>query len=209
MARFGPTGAGKRGPSARTRKIRILGSRNRHARGRQLIRVRKPKNGGSSSSALAGDANALSPIFAHHSSKLFRAAFSLLRNKEDAEDALQEGLANAYIHLNSFQRRSLFSTWLTRIVMNAALMTLRRKRARPETSLDECQGGESDDWPAWGVDRPSEPRASLRRDGSKANRRKPYQATFIGPAFGIPAPRNGGPLDEGSAGSTRYIGERR
>ena len=102
--------------------------------------------------ALAGDADALSPIFAHHSSKLFRAAFSLLHNKEDAEDALQEGLINAYIHLNSFQRRSLFSTWLTRIVINAALMALRRKRARPETSLDECQGGESDDWPAWVVD---------------------------------------------------------
>jgi RNA polymerase sigma factor (sigma-70 family) len=102
--------------------------------------------------ALAGDPDALSPVFTRHSPKLFRAAFSLLRNKEDAEDALQEGLINAYIHLNSFQRRSLFSTWLTRIVINAALMALRRKRARPETSLDECQDGESDDWPAWVVD---------------------------------------------------------
>ena len=102
--------------------------------------------------ALAGDPDALSPVFTRHSSKLFRTAFSLLHNKEDAEDALQEGLINAYIHLSSFQRRSLFSTWLTRIVINAALMALRRKRARPETSLDECQGGESDDWPAWGVD---------------------------------------------------------
>ena len=102
--------------------------------------------------ALAGDADALSPIFVQHSSKLFRAAFRVLRNKEDAEDALQEGLASAYIHLNSFQRRSLFSTWLTRIVVNAALMTLRRKRVRPETSLEECQDGESDNWLAWGVD---------------------------------------------------------
>ena len=102
--------------------------------------------------ALAGDADALSPIFVHHSSKLFRAAFSLLRNKEDAEDALQEGLVNAYIHLNSFQRRSLFSTWLTRIVMNASLMALRRRRARPVGSLDECQDGALDDWPDWAVD---------------------------------------------------------
>jgi RNA polymerase sigma factor (sigma-70 family) len=102
--------------------------------------------------ALAGDPDALSPVFIRHSSKLFRAAFSLLRNKEDAEDALQEGLINAYIHLKSFQRRSLFSTWLTRIVINAALMALRRKRARPEKPLDECQDGESDDWPAWVVD---------------------------------------------------------
>jgi RNA polymerase sigma-70 factor (ECF subfamily) len=102
--------------------------------------------------ALAGDADALSPIFVRHSSKLFRAAFSLLRNKEDAEDALQEGLINAYIHLNSFQGRSLFSTWLTRVVMNAALMALRRKRSRPETSLEEREDGELKDWPAWGVD---------------------------------------------------------
>lgn len=102
--------------------------------------------------ALAGDPDALSPVFIRHWPKLFRTAFSLLRNQEDAEDALQEGLINAYVHLNSFQRRSLFSTWLTRIVINAALMSLRRKRARPETSLDECQDGESDDGPAWVVD---------------------------------------------------------
>lgn len=102
--------------------------------------------------ALAGDRDALSPVFIRHSPRLFRAAFSLLRNKEDAEDALQEGLVNAYIHLSSFQRRSLFSTWLTRIVINAALMVLRRKSARPETSLDECQDGESDDWSAGVMD---------------------------------------------------------
>jgi len=102
--------------------------------------------------ALAGDPDALSPVFIRHWPKLFRTAFSLLRNQEDAEDALQEGLINAYVHLNSFQRRSLFSTWLTRIVINAALMSLRHKRARPETSLEERQDGESDAWPAWPVD---------------------------------------------------------
>jgi RNA polymerase sigma-70 factor (ECF subfamily) len=107
--------------------------------------------------ALAGDPDALSPVFIRHSSKLFRAAFSLLRNKEDAEDAVQDGLVNAYTHLNSFQRRSLFSTWLTRIVINAALMALRRKRARRQTSLDECQDGESDNRLAWSVDRRPNP----------------------------------------------------
>jgi RNA polymerase sigma-70 factor (ECF subfamily) len=49
---------------------------------------------------------------------------------------VQDGLLNAYIHLDSFQGRSKFSTWLTRIVVNAALMALRRKRVRPETSLE-------------------------------------------------------------------------
>ena len=102
--------------------------------------------------ARAGDPDAFSPIFVHYSSRLFRAAFSLLRNKEDAEDALQEGLVNAYIHLDSFQGRSLLSTWLTRIVVNAALMALRRKRARPETSLEERQDDQLDNWPTSVVD---------------------------------------------------------
>jgi RNA polymerase sigma-70 factor, ECF subfamily len=102
--------------------------------------------------ALAGDPDALSPLFARYRPRLFRAASSLLRNREDAEDALQDGLLSAYVHLNSFQGRSQFSTWLTRIVVNAALMALRRKRARPETSLDESQHGSLDDWPARVVD---------------------------------------------------------
>jgi RNA polymerase sigma-70 factor (ECF subfamily) len=102
--------------------------------------------------ALAGDPDALSPLFARYSPRLFRAAFSLLRNKEDAEDALQDGLLSAYLHLDSFQGRSRFSTWLTRIVVNAALMALRRTRARPKTSLDERQNDQSEDWPAWIVD---------------------------------------------------------
>ncbi len=102
--------------------------------------------------ALAGDPDALSPLFAHYCARLSRVAFSLLRNKEDAEDALQDGLLSAYIHLDSFQGRSLFSTWLTRIVVNAALMALRRKRARPETSMDESQDDQLDDWPARIVD---------------------------------------------------------
>ncbi len=87
--------------------------------------------------AVAGDANALELLVAPNLGRLYRVAFAILRNKEDAEDALQEGLCKAYLHLGSFQGRSSFSTWLTRIVMNSALMTLRRKRSHPESSLDE------------------------------------------------------------------------
>jgi Sigma-70 region 2 len=45
--------------------------------------------------ALAGDPDAVSPLFVRYRPRLFRAAFSLLRNREDAEDALQEGLLSA------------------------------------------------------------------------------------------------------------------
>ena len=102
--------------------------------------------------ALGGDPDALSPLFGQYTFRLTRVALSLLHNKEDAEDAVQDGLLNAYIHLDSFQGRSKFSTWLTRIVVNAALMALRRKRARPETSLEENQEHVLKDWPTWIAD---------------------------------------------------------
>src|SRR5271165_3157606 len=85
--------------------------------------------------AMAGDSDAQKHLFARHSGRLHRIAFALLRNQEDAEDAVQEGLCRAYTALHSFQGRASFSTWLTRIVINSALMFRRRKVARPEASL--------------------------------------------------------------------------
>jgi RNA polymerase sigma-70 factor, ECF subfamily len=87
--------------------------------------------------AIAGDLGSQDKLFATHSARLYRTAFAMLRNKEDAQDAVQDGLGSAYTTLRSFQGRSSFSTWLTRIVINSALMSRRRKSARPEASLDE------------------------------------------------------------------------
>lgn len=86
---------------------------------------------------LNGDARALNALFARNTRSLYQAAFRVLGNPEDAEEALQEGLLSAYRNLPRFERRSQFSTWLTRIVINAALMRRRSKRARPAVSLDE------------------------------------------------------------------------
>jgi RNA polymerase sigma-70 factor (ECF subfamily) len=87
--------------------------------------------------AVAGNVDAQERLFAPHARRLYRTVLALLNNKEDAEDALQEGLCKAFSSLRSFQGRSSFSTWLTRIVINSALMARRRKSAHPETSLDE------------------------------------------------------------------------
>jgi RNA polymerase sigma-70 factor (ECF subfamily) len=87
--------------------------------------------------ALGEDPEALSLLFARDNGKLYRTAFSLLRNKEDAEDALQDGLLSAYLNLSSFQGRSRFSTWITRIVINAALMKRRKLRSLSQASLDD------------------------------------------------------------------------
>jgi len=92
--------------------------------------------------AAAGDPEALEQLFAVHRTRLHRVALAILRNKEDAEDAVQEGLCRAYIRLRSFQGRSALSTWLTRVIVNSALMIRRRKNGRPEASLDELLDGQ-------------------------------------------------------------------
>ena len=86
---------------------------------------------------LNGDARALDALFARNTRALYQTALRVLGNPEDAEEAVQEGLLSAYRNLPRFERRSQFSTWLTRIVINAALMRRRSKRARPAVSLDE------------------------------------------------------------------------
>jgi RNA polymerase sigma-70 factor, ECF subfamily len=87
--------------------------------------------------AIDGNSDAHEQIFASHASKLRGMAFAILRNREDAEDAVQDGFCRAFANLQSFQGRSSFSTWLTRIVINSSLMIRRRRNGRSEASLDE------------------------------------------------------------------------
>lgn len=56
-----------------------------------------------------------------HNQRLFRAAWSVLRHHDDAEDAVQEGYLKAFRNLDTYTGEAEFSTWLTRIVINAAL----------------------------------------------------------------------------------------
>ncbi|HEV2495964.1 MAG TPA: sigma-70 family RNA polymerase sigma factor [Terriglobia bacterium] len=89
---------------------------------------------------LNGNQNALDALFARHAGALYQSALKLLGNPEDAEDALQEGMLAAFKNLGRFEGRSKFSSWLTRIVINAALMRLRSQRARQTVSMDEPLG---------------------------------------------------------------------
>jgi RNA polymerase sigma-70 factor (ECF subfamily) len=86
---------------------------------------------------LKGDTQALDMLFTEHKRRLYQTALRVLGNPEDAEDAVQDGLLSAYRNLPRFEGRSQFSTWLTRIVINAALMRRRSRNARPAISLDE------------------------------------------------------------------------
>ena len=86
--------------------------------------------------ALNGDREALGHIFASQTPRLYRAALRILGRPQDAEEALQDGFLSAIRHLGEFESRSGFSTWLTRIVINVALMRLRKGRREVLTSFD-------------------------------------------------------------------------
>jgi RNA polymerase sigma factor (sigma-70 family) len=72
-----------------------------------------------------------------HVKKVFRVIYRIMRNREEAEDAVQECFLNAFVHLKDFDGRSQFATWLTRIAINAGLMKLRKNRGAREVPIDE------------------------------------------------------------------------
>jgi len=87
--------------------------------------------------AKTGDARAFELLVQRHEGKIFSLAQRMTRNREDAEDVVQQSFQKAFIHLKKFQGESLFSTWLTRIAINEALMLLRRKRGSREVPIAE------------------------------------------------------------------------
>lgn len=87
------------------------------------------------SSAKLGQHEAFIELFNRHSHSVLRAVLRITKNYEDAEDVVQEALTSAFIHIGSFDGRSQFSTWLTRIAINGALTVLRKRRSRPESPL--------------------------------------------------------------------------
>src|SRR6187399_1160170 len=72
------------------------------------------------------DAAAFETLMRRHNGHLFRVARAILRDDAEAEDALQEGYLDAYRHIGEFRGDSQVATWLTRIVVNQALMRLRK-----------------------------------------------------------------------------------
>src|SRR5262252_3619903 len=94
-------------------------------------------------SARAGDAAAFASLVMPHRDSILRLTQRILRNREDAEDAVQTAFLDALRHLDAFQGRSRFSSWLSRIAMNAAFLKLRTTRRKNEASLDEMAVGET------------------------------------------------------------------
>src|SRR3954468_5263007 len=80
----------------------------------------------------AGDRAAVRLLTERNNQRLFRAAWSILKNREEAEDAVQSAYLNAFAAIGDFAGRSSLSTWLTRIVINEALGRARAAKRRRE-----------------------------------------------------------------------------
>src|SRR5271166_1497543 len=94
--------------------------------------------------AKSGDVAAFEELVSRYERKIFRLTMNITRNREDAEDAMQDAFMKAYSHLSGFQEDSRFYTWLVRIAANEALMRLRKRRPN-QFSLDEPIPGENED----------------------------------------------------------------
>lgn len=87
----------------------------------------------------ANQEQSLRELFLASHERFVRVAYRILRNNEDAEDAVQDAFLSACRHYRNFEGRSALTTWLTRIVMNAAFM-VRRKRKNAESEFPYDSG---------------------------------------------------------------------
>jgi RNA polymerase sigma-70 factor (ECF subfamily) len=87
------------------------------------------------SAAKAGDERAFVELCRRYTPSLKRRIRKIVRNREDAEDVLQDTLISAFRHLAGFRARCSFQTWMISIATNNALMLLRKRRNHPETGL--------------------------------------------------------------------------
>lgn len=83
-----------------------------------------------------GDLSAFNRLFYAYEGKIFRLAISILRDRQDAEDAAQEAFLRVFLKLRSFRGESSFDTWLTAVVINVCRDKLRHRRLRQILSLE-------------------------------------------------------------------------
>ena len=94
--------------------------------------------------AKAGHSSAFATLCERYMQQTLRATYRITRNREDSEDAVQDALLRAFVHLKDFNGESSFATWLTRIAINSALMILRKKRSSLEMAMTSGDNPGSD-----------------------------------------------------------------
>lgn len=94
--------------------------------------------------AQSGSSDAFTELQRYYSRPLYNTIIGITKNREDAEDALQDSFLRAFLSLRSFEGRSSFYSWLTRIGINSALMILRKRRNRAEVSVEPSIDAQED-----------------------------------------------------------------
>jgi RNA polymerase sigma-70 factor, ECF subfamily len=84
--------------------------------------------------ARSSDGRAFAELCRRHADSIQKRVFRMLRNREDTEDVLQEAIYKAFVHLQYFRGACAFSSWLTQIAINSALMLMRKRKSRSEIS---------------------------------------------------------------------------
>lgn len=119
----------------------------------------------------AGDDFAFTELIRRNSPSALRVIRNIARNPADVEDVMQDTVVDAFEGLPSFDQRSAFSTWLTRIAINNALMLLRRRKGKIEISLDQ-----SDSTPLQVADHKIDPEQALIREQTNGGIRRAVRA---------------------------------
>jgi len=109
------------------------------------------------------DEAAVRDLIRLHNRRLFRMARSILRDDDEAEDAVQEAYVKAFTRLAQFREEAAFGTWLCRIVLNEALGRLRRRRAAVDRISVETTGLGAEIIPFPFTSRPADPEQSMEQ----------------------------------------------
>lgn len=112
--------------------LRVVPVDDRYSREQSLVAAAKQ-----------GRSVAFDELCRPHAKRLLQMTYRITKNREDSEDALQDSFLRAFMYLKDFDGRSTFSTWLTRIAKNSALMILRKKRICREVALEDSDDRES------------------------------------------------------------------
>jgi RNA polymerase sigma-70 factor (ECF subfamily) len=94
--------------------------------------------------AQSGNEEAFTELVRRHSGQVYGLSLNMLRNREDAEDNLQNVLVKAFHHIHRFEGNSQFSTWLVRIAINEALMKLRKRNSERISDYQDVNGSEDE-----------------------------------------------------------------
>lgn len=118
--------------------------------------------------AKAGSNAAFDQLCVLYRARVLRTLHTITDRREDAEDALQNAFLSAYLSLQSFEGRSSFGSWFTRIAVNSALQQLRRRKRRPEQPLMKAQDDSEPVAIYDPVDPAPDPEEACRRQQSRA-----------------------------------------